>query len=194
MGFRWVSRARDVGRATTVLTGCKAPQTSKRMYITAFLCWTNRDYAHCFVLRECEPKCFDWLVVHMHLNSFCVLCRVRVNKQEIENKNIQQRNWLSFVTSSPYFSIMVQIAASYWFFVTELLRGHKRVETDLFQWQITTYAVDTDSCLSGAIQSMKHLRVIEAAQSSVPQTESRSWRTWTMKPSNGSILVILAYN
>ena len=40
----------------------------------------NRDRAHCFVLRE--PKCFYWLLVHLHFNTFGVLCTVTANEQK----------------------------------------------------------------------------------------------------------------
>ena len=29
----------------------------------------------------CQPKCFYWLLVRMHFNSFCVSCRVKANEQ-----------------------------------------------------------------------------------------------------------------
>ena len=31
----------------------------------------------------CESKCFYWLVVHMHLNNFRVLCTVKANERQI---------------------------------------------------------------------------------------------------------------
>ena len=34
----------------------------------------------------CEPKCFYWLVVHMHSKLFCVLCTVKANEQKREIK------------------------------------------------------------------------------------------------------------
>jgi len=44
-------------------------------------------------------KRFYWLVPQSVVNSYCVLCAIRVKK---ESKNIQQRTLLSFITIPLY--------------------------------------------------------------------------------------------
>ena len=37
------------------------------------------DRTHCFVLRVSPNIFVNWLVVHMHFNTFCVLCIVKAD-------------------------------------------------------------------------------------------------------------------
>ena len=34
---------------------------------------------------------FYWFIVNMHFNTFCVLCLVKTNEQETENKNLTKK-------------------------------------------------------------------------------------------------------
>ena len=69
------------------LTGWKAQQVSNEVNKAALFYVEQTVIAYiCFT---CDPKCFYWLVVHLHFNTFCVLCRVKANEQtKIENKQI----------------------------------------------------------------------------------------------------------
>ena len=45
---------------------------------------------HTVFCPMCQSKCFDWLVVHMHLNTFCVLCTVKANEQKRITKKLAE--------------------------------------------------------------------------------------------------------
>ena len=57
----------------------------------------------CFVLmhyeRFTQPKIFYWLVPQYGVKNYCVLCTVKIKK---ENKNLQQRNLSVFITIPLY--------------------------------------------------------------------------------------------
>ena len=68
------------------------------------LCWKVHDRAQSFVLRsytmhELGNQHVYWLVPQYGVNSCCVLCTVKAQK---ESKNIQQRTLLSFITIPLY--------------------------------------------------------------------------------------------
>ena len=72
-------------------TGCPWSSTnSKRSVQSCFvLCWANRDPTHCFTF---EPKCFYWLVVHMHFNTICVCAEsIQTNKGDGEQEPITKK-------------------------------------------------------------------------------------------------------
>ena len=69
------------------------------------LCWKVHDPAQSFVLgsytmHELHNQThFYWLVPQYGVNNYCVLCRVNAKK---ENKHVQQRTLLSFITIPHY--------------------------------------------------------------------------------------------
>ena len=70
------------------------------------LCWKVHNRAQSFVLRSYtmhelrnQHVSFYWLVPQYGVSNYYVLCRVKAKK---ENKNIQQRNFMSFITIRLY--------------------------------------------------------------------------------------------
>ena len=62
------------------LTGWEAEQIPKGVNKAALFYVEVEQNAHC--TYTCEPKCFYWLVNHLHSNTFCVLYRVKANEHE----------------------------------------------------------------------------------------------------------------
>ena len=65
------------------LTGCEAQQTSKGVYKAA-LFYVEQTVTLHIVLFSVWAQLFlqYWIVVHMDLNTLCVLCRVRASEQK----------------------------------------------------------------------------------------------------------------
>ena len=84
------------------LTGWEAEQIPKGVNKAALFYVEVEQNAHC--TYTCEPKCFYWLVNHLHSNTFCVLYREKWNMKNREQQHTTNEPAVKFHDQSNKFS------------------------------------------------------------------------------------------